>query len=132
MTPHLEQRFRKAYPSVCQIVLRRLVEWKWGRMCLPYTFCAGLPYLRAAARLPGFRPTFPQFIRIWPYLQGFAVLLMMTGPVDDDKNGAFFITQTLVVFPPPARCRSRFLGVADVTRRGAFFMGDDSGAWFRS
>lgn len=53
MTPPLEQRFRKAYPSVCQIVLRRLVEWKWGRVCLYIHFCAGLPYLLDAVGLDG-------------------------------------------------------------------------------
>lgn len=74
MTPHLEQRFRKAYPSVCQIVLRRLVEWKWGRMILFIQFCAGLPYLLDAVYVSRVtcRGVFLQFIRVWGQLALFA------------------------------------------------------------
>ena len=93
MTPHLEQRFRKAYPSVCQIVLSRLVEWKWGRVILFIQFCAGLTYIRAAAPLPGFGLYSCNLYAFGPICGVSAVLLMMTGSVDDDKNGAFLITQ---------------------------------------
>ena len=90
MTPHLEQRFRKAYPGVCQIVLRRLVEWKWGRVILFIQFCAGLSYIRVPARLSGFGLHSRNLYAFGPICRVSEVLLMMTGPDDDDGKRSFF------------------------------------------
>lgn len=85
MTPHLEQRFRKAYPSVCQIVLRRLVEWKWGRV-MPFAhLCAGLAYYPRCCSFAGFRCISCNLYAFWPYLQGFR------GAVDDGDKWALFL-----------------------------------------
>lgn len=84
MTPHLEQRFRKAYPSVCQIVLRRLVEWKWGRV-IPFAhFCAGLPYLLDAVYVS--RCISCNLYAFGPICMVSALLLMMAVPVDDGEK----------------------------------------------
>lgn len=91
MTPPLEQRFRKAYPSVCQIVLRRLVEWKWGRMCLHYTFCAGLAYPPRCCSFAGFRCISCNLYAFWPICRVSAVLTIDGICLTiDDKWGLFY------------------------------------------
>lgn len=122
MTPHLEQRFRKAYQSVCQIVLSRLVEWKWGRVIPFAQFCAGLPYLLDVVYVSRC---------ISCNLYAFGPICRVSASWLLTKKGPFLLPNIWLSFHPWIVVGVGFI-VAEVTLPGPFFMGEHSGPLLRA
>ena len=90
-------------------MLRGLVEWEWGRMCLPYTICPGLSYYPRCCYFGRVSACIPAIYLHSGRVAGSPVVLTIDGAgLTMTKNRALFLLPKVWSFfnLPGSRCTS--------------------------